>query len=365
MPEQFKDEWFYSLQVFFCPECRTVQIGNCPDGAKVVFNENYSFFTGTSKYMIKHFADLASLIKEKYMPANGVIVEIGSNDGTFLEHFKDNIHIGFDPAESVNNVARAKGINVYSCPFDSFDSLTSMCPKTNVFVSTNSFAHIENRHGVLGNIKQMLAQDGIWINEEPYLGNIIDQSAYDQFYNEHIYYTSFASMEKTLNMHDLEIIDYEFIWTHGGSIRYFVGHKKQKPNSKIENAIKNEGLDNYEVFSCFGKAVKDRAKEFKQILKGMEKPLVGYAASAKSTTILNYCKIGSDIISKIYDTTPEKQGKFSPGMHIPIVPYRKFKEDNPKDVVLFAWNHFEEIKVKEAGSERNWIMPINMKRIST
>jgi len=358
MPDQFDNEKFYHLQVYFCPECLTVQIGECPEGPDV-FNENYSFFTGTSTRMRAHFTELADLIKQKYMPENGVIMEIGSNDGTFLEHFKDAVHLGFDPSESVNRVAKAKGVRTVKLAFENFsDDVMGCWPKTSVFVSANAFAHIPDRAGVLRNIKKMLAPDGVWIDEQPYLEYIIAKLAYDQFYNEHIYYTSIASMRKTLLMHDLDIIDFEFIWTHGGSIRYFVGHKNEGVNSKIEDAIWIEGLDSFEVFDHFGRAVEKHAAKLKQDLIGLKKPIVGYGATAKSTTVLNYCKIGVDVISKIYDTTPEKQGRFSPGAHIPIVPYDQFKNDDPGDVVLFAWNHAGEIMAKEAGTFRNWWIPI-------
>ncbi|MBU0977847.1 MAG: methyltransferase domain-containing protein [Nanoarchaeota archaeon] len=355
-PEHFKDEWFYNLQVYFCPDCFTVQIGECPDSSQV-FNENYSFFTGTSAHMVKHFANLADLIKEKYLPENGCIMEIGSNDGTFLQHFKDNVHLGFDPSESVNSVARSKGVHVYPFPFQNFGDVAARWPKTDVFASSNAFAHIPDRNGVLSTIKEMLAPDGIWIDEQPYLGNIIDQLAYDQFYNEHAFYTSLASMRNVLDMFDLEIIDFEFWWTHGGSIRYFVKHKEQRSINKIEEAIKAEGFDTFDIFDRFGKLAQFKAKQFKQRLTDMKRPVVGYAATAKSTTILNYCNIGPDIVSKIYDTTPAKQGKYSPGMHIPIEPYAKFNDDNPEDVILFAHNHAAEIFKKEHGKKINWILP--------
>jgi len=142
-----------------------------------------------------------------------------------------------------------------------------------------------------------------------------------------------------------------------GTIRYFVGHRKPGLREKVEDAIKAEGLDNFDVFNSFGKLVKFSAKRLKQRLIDIKKPVVGYGAAAKSTIVLNYCDIGPDIVSKIYDTTPEKQGKFSPGMHVPIVSYEQFKEDNPLDIVLFAWNHAKEIFAKEAGIERNWIIP--------
>jgi methylation protein EvaC len=354
--DQFNDEFIYPLTVMFCPTCLTIQIGECPSSSQV-FNKEYSFFTGTSSAMKKHFADLAEMIKARYMPKNGCIMEIGSNDGTFLKHFKDNVHLGFDPSESVNKVARSNGVRVYPLPFQEFSDVATTWPKTDVFVSCNAFAHIEERREVLKNIKRMLAADGIWIDEEPYFGNVFDNIAYDQFYNEHIFYTSIGSMKNTLQMFDLDIEDYEMIWPHGGSIRYFIRHKNNRFNKKVNKAIKHESFNCFDKLYKFGQKVNKCASMFRKKVVELD-GCVGYGASAKSTTILNYCKIGPDIISKIYDTTPEKQGKFSPGMHIPIVPYERFAKDNPQNVVLFIWNHIKEIMAKEAEIERNWILPI-------
>ena len=355
-PEDFKDEWFYNLQAYFCPECFTVQIGECPDVSEV-FNKDYTFFTGTSLRMVKHFANLADRIKASILPKNGCIMEIGSNDGTFLEHFKDSVHLGFDPSESVNESARAKGVRVYPYPFENFGQVASAWPKTDVLVSANSFAHIPNRVGVLEGIQKMLAPGGVWIDEEPYLGNIFSNLAYDQFYNEHAFFSSIASMQKTLNMFGLEIVDFEHVWTHGGSIRYFVGHKKPGLNKKVETAIRNEGLDNFDAFNSFGKMIEFSAKRFKQRLVDLDRPCVGYGATAKSTTILNFCDIGPELVEKIYDTTPTKQGKYSPGAHIPIESYDRFKEDNPENVVMLCWNHMGEVFAKESKMDINWILP--------
>jgi len=352
-PDQFAHETFYNLDIHFCPECLTVQIGDCPDSSEV-FNGEYPFFTGTSSRMVQHFADLAGLIKSRYMPEGGLIVEMGSNDGTFLVNFEDVNHVGLDPSSNVTEIARGKGLNVHPYSFSSsfFDP-----QEIDVLVSANVFAHIPDRHGVLDSIKESLALEGVWINEEPYLIDIIDGLAYDQFYNEHVFYTSIASMQNVLETHDLEIKDFELIWPHGGSIRYFVGHKTRGDNPKIRLAIRSEGLGNIGVFHKFGTKVYGKILKFKQDITNVKPTAVGYAATAKSTTVLNSCGIGPDLISRIYDTTPDKQGKYSPGSHIPIVPYDQFKIDAPENVVLFAWNHTREILKKEAGFNRNWIMP--------
>lgn len=359
--EQFLDEYFYNLEVFFCPECYTVQIGNCPDKERI-FNKDYAFFTSTSDYMIQHFRELANIIKNNnYLSKDGFIVEIGSNDGTFLKNFRGYNHLGIEPSGNVNNVARKRGLRCWQEFFneDTAERIVFLRGQADVIVTTNCFPHMIDRDSVLKGIKKLLKPKGVWINEEASLSSVINLGSYDQFYNEHVFFSSVASFRNTMFLYDLNLIDVDFLSVHGGSLRCFSSHANIKgEKEKIEYYVNMENLRSFERLQEFGeKAEFLRRKLLKYLLlKGEE--IVGYGATAKSTTVLNYCKIGTNLISKIYDTTPIKQGKFSPGMHIPIVSYDTFKEDKPKNVVLFAWNHAKEIYEKEKDMKINWILPI-------
>ena len=145
---------------------------------------------------------------------------------------------------------------------------------------------------------------------------------------------------------------------HGGSIIYYVKHKEQQAHGIVSTVIGEDKLKEFGSFEAFGNRVENSRRIFLDKLFAVYGDVVGYGATAKSTTVLNYCHVGTHLISKIYDTTPIKQNKFSPGMHIPIVPYYEFERDEPKDVVLFAWNHQAEIMEKEKGKNINWIIPI-------
>jgi len=356
--DEFKKEKTYSLTVNWCDECGTIQLGDVPD-LKNTFNDKYPFYTGTSSRMVEHFKGIADRIKANYLPEDGAIIEIGSNDGTFLSNFKDYNHVGIDPSSSVNAKALADGLNISTSTFQDFDLESD---EVNVVFSANTFAHIPDRLATLSKIKKVLSQDGVWINEEPYFGNVIDNLSFDQFYNEHIFYTSISSMAKVLSMFDMYIDSFEFIWPHGGSIRYFIRHGKDDIGSSMAFVIGNLSqtfeLNPKECLLRFGDNVYDCIRDIKQMVLDIGKPIIGYGAPAKSTTILNACDIGPDLISKIYDTTPEKQGKYSPGKHIPIVSYDEFRKDKTKDVMLFIWNHLEEVMNKESGGiPRKWWIP--------
>jgi len=191
------------------------------------------------------------------------------------------------------------------------------------------------------------------------LSSIINLGSYDQFYNEHVFFSSVASFRNTMFLYDLNLLDVDYLHVHGGSLRFFSSHADiDGATENIKYYVRTENLRNFERFQEFGEKVEFSRKRFLKDLFSVGKKVVGYGATAKSTTVLNYCKIGTNLISRIYDTTPIKQGKLSPGMHIPIVSYDTFKRDKPENVVLFAWNHAKEIYEKEKDMNKNWILTI-------
>jgi len=346
-------------------------MGSCPVDPSFVFNSNYPFFTSTSAFMQRHFQVLAKEIKWDFMPLNGFIVEIGSNDGTFLSEFAidtDFRHLGIEPSQNVAEKARDNGVLTLGKFFsdETAQEIISDMGSANVIVSANVFPHIVDRTSVLRGIKSLLKFDGVWIDEEVYFGDVIEKISYDQCYNEHVYFATITSYKELFELFDLEIMGVSFIGVHGGSVRFYVGHKgraTEEQREKINHFVSREGLSDLKRLETFQKEVIKSKHKFLSLLHHIKlngEKIVGYGAPAKSSTILNYCGITTELIEKIYDTTPCKQGTLSPGMHIPIVPYEDFRKDNPRNVVLFIWNHFNEVKAKEKlkWGDRQWIMPI-------
>lgn len=349
----------YPLTLSFCPVCFMVQVDHVVEPS-IIFNQCYPYVTGTSSFMVDHFKEMSDLIKQIYVGEHGFVFEFGSNDGTLLSNFKNYHHLGIDPAG-----CEIGGLDIEVGFFDEqkAEEVFANHGFANVIISTNAFPHIENRDSVLKGIKKLLHPDGFWINEEVYLGSVIDNGSYDQFYNEHIYTSSILSMRNTVARYGLELVRCKFQEVHGGSMRYFITHQENAMSVtdwalRLYGMISRERLWDYELLRTFARKVSLSKQKFIDTLEKVNGPVVGYGATAKSTTVLNYCNIGPDVIEKIYDTTPEKQGKFTPGMHIPIVSYDDFDKDKPKNVVLFAWNHSKEIFRKEMGKNINWIMPI-------
>jgi methylation protein EvaC len=356
--EEFINEYFFELAIAFCEKCGMVQLMEQPAREKM-FNENYAFFSGTSKAMAIHFKEFADHVMTDYLSSDDpFVVEIGSNDGIMLQHFKEkNIrHLGVEPSANVAQVAQQKGINTISEFFDEklAHQIVKNYGQANVFLGANVMCHIPYLHSVIEGIKILLKDDGVVMFEDPCIGDVIENISYDQFYDEHVFLFSLLSISYLFGSHGMEVIDVEPQWTHGGSIRYVIARKGVRPVSKkVHSHLKKEktlGLEKPETYDRFKRNCEDSRDALTSLLKGIKKEgkrVVGYAATSKSTTILNYCGIGPDLIEFISDTTPIKQGKFSPGAHIPVRPYEEFLVKYPDYALLFAYNHAKEIMAKE------------------
>ncbi|MHA2344529.1 MAG: methyltransferase domain-containing protein, partial [Candidatus Hodarchaeales archaeon] len=342
----------YRLEIGICSVCNLVQLIYCPNPSET-FNDNYPFFTSTSRNMELHFRELCYQIENDYLHPKSFVLEIGCNDGTLLENFARFNHLGVEPSANIAEKAREKGLDVLIQFFKEsiVDSIIKFKGKADVIISTNVFPHIPDRSDVLKGIKKVLSTEGVWINEEAYLGSIVNRVSYDQFYNEHVFYSSVRSFINSVNRYDLNVFNVEFPEVHGGSVRFYVSHKYNVlMNKKIKDILDHENLSKPEVFKDFSKLVEQSRHRFLSILHALKSKgerVVGYGATAKSTTILNYCGIDKDLIDCIYDNTPAKQGKYTPGSRIPIVSHDHFNQDKPENVVLFAWNHMKEICEKE------------------
>ena len=356
--EQFKEEYFFELKTMFCPNCGMFQLVEQPDREKM-FNENYAFFSGTSKNMAVHFQEFAEKTKNSYISSDDpFVVEIGSNDGSMLKNFADAgiRHLGIEPSANVAKVAKDKGMNTICRFFDEecAQEIVREYGRVDVFLGANVMCHIPYLHSVIKGIKILLKSKGVIMFEDPYLGDVIENTTYDQIYDEHVFLFSVSSIKYLFEQHDMELIDVEPQETHGGSMRYIIANKGKRPVSdKTYRQLEKEktlGLDKIETYGIFRKnceRYRDNLMSLLNDIKQKGKRVVGYAATSKSTTIINYCGITRDHIEFISDTTPIKHGKFSPGAHIPVRPYEEFKANYPDYALLFAYNHAKEIMAKE------------------
>ena len=354
-----KDEYFYPLKVAFTKELSLLQLAKNPPPNKM-FNKKYPFYTSSSKYMKNHFNTFAQFVKKKYLKKNSLIIELGSNDGTFLSNFNKKNSIGFEPSKSVHDVAKKRGIQSLNKFFNLKNTkiLKKNYNNFDLIIGSNVFCHIPDQIELLKTINKLLSKKGTIILEEPYLGSMYKKVSYDQIYDEHIYIFSLSSIEKIYKLFNFELIDAIPQSTHGGSMRYILKRRGQSKKSRrlirLLKFEKKNNIDNFKGCEKFKKQVQNSKINLKKrinkiLLTGSK--ICGYGATSKSTTILNYCKINHTMIDCIFDTTPDKINKLSPGTHIPIKNYKYFKKSNYKHVFLFAWNHKKEILKKEQNKK--------------
>jgi len=367
--DQFAEEYFFELKVAFCPKCTMVQLTEQVDREKM-FHDEYAFFSSTSTRMAAHFKEFAALVMKNYLPdADPFVVEIGSNDGIMLQNFAGAgiRHLGIEPSANVAAVAKSKGINTI-CEF--FDEqlarrIVAEYGQADAFLGANVMCHLPYLHSVAAGIRILLKPSGVLVFEDPYIGDIVEKTSYDQIYDEHASYFSVASISNLFEQHDLEVVDVIPQNVHGGSMRYVIAHKGAPPSAAVAiQRAKETGMGlgeatTYEKLRRNIERSRDDLMNLLSDLKRQGKRVVGYGATSKSTTVTNYCGITSELIEFISDTTPIKQGKLSPGAHIPVRPYQEFVDDYPDYALLFAWNHGEEIIEKESAFQQaggKWIV---------
>lgn len=357
-PDQKGNEYFFEMEVATCSNCGMFQLIEQPD-PEVMFHDNYAFFSQTSKSMQVHFKAFADYVTENYLKSEDpFVVEVGSNDGIMLRNFKnDGIrHLGIEPSGNVAEVARKDGVETL-CAFFGEDTANDVKAKhgaADAILSANVMCHIPDIHSVAKGVAALLKPEGVFVFEDPYLGDVVQKTSYDQIYDEHVFLFSATSVGNAFKDYGLVLIDVLPQVTHGGSMRYVLGrpeHHEISENVSRQQAWEDEmGLAKPETFEKFKQNCEKSREDLVSLLKDLKaknKRVVGYAATSKSTTVLNYCDIGPDLIEYISDTTPEKQGKLSPGKHIPVKPHAEFANNYPEYAVLFAWNHAKEIRANE------------------
>lgn len=358
--EQLASEYFFDLEVGRCASCHMVQLTNLVDPGKL-FHDQYAYFSSISTRMSEHFRGFAEWVRATYLGGpRDLVVEIGSNDGIMLRNFAAAgiPHLGVEPSANVAAAAQKAGVRTI-CSF--FDEETARRIRAehgpaSAVLGANVICHIPDLHAVARALDILLDERGVFVFEDPYLGDILAKTSYDQIYDEHVFYFSLHSLSALFARHGMEVVDALPQEVHGGEVRFVVARRGARPVSEAVERLRQEelrmGLTSPEAFARFASRVessRDALSSLLRDLRGRGKRVAGYGATSKSTTVINYCGIGPDLLEYISDTTPGKQGKLSPGAHIPVSPYERFRASPPDYALLFAWNHAQEILAKERG----------------
>ena len=244
--ENFDSEFFFNLDVGFSEKISLFQLNDHPTPEQM-FNKNYPFYTGSSQFMKSHFASYADSVK-KYLKTDSKLIEIGSNDGTFLKNFiNSNINsIGFEPSENTALEAKKKGVKTINSFFSqkNISELKDFLDNTDLICGANVICHIPDLTDTIKAVDKLLNKKGVFIFEEPYLGSMFKKTSYDQIYDEHIFIFSATSIQKIFNIFDFELIDLIPQITHGGSMRYVLARKKQRDVNSIVKKILNDEKKN-------------------------------------------------------------------------------------------------------------------------
>ncbi len=357
----------YPLELARCTACGHVQL-SVTVPPEIMFR-NYLYVSGTSDTIPAHFAAYANDVAERFVPKGGLVVEIGSNDGTLLRAFDRGAVrvLGVEPARNIAAMANAVGIPTLDEFFDEgiAGEIAAMHGRASAIIGNNVVAHIDDLHGLMNGVTTLLDDRGVFVAEFPYLVDLLEKTAYDTIYHEHLSYFSVASVANLASRHDLRLVDVRRVGVHGGSIRVFIG-RAGEPSLEVQKLLGLEdtiGLRSGRPFAAFVEAVQRQKRDLVKVLAEIRsrRHVAGYGAPAKGNTLLNFCGIDRTILDFIVDRSPLKHGLLTPGTHIPVEPPERLAESDVRDTLLLAWNFADEIlRQQEAYRSRGgrFIVPI-------
>ena len=353
-----------SLNLYFCKNCSHVQLIDVvnPD----FLWADFTFKTARDIKLINHFKDYVErVINVQQINDEDLILDIGSNDGTLLQCFKDkglqNI-LGVDPASQIVDQANLSGIKTIKGYFnlELANKISSINGKAKVITANNVFAHMDDLRGMLEAIKFMMNEESIFVFEVSYLLDVVKKMLIGTIFHEHLSYHSIISLKQFLNSFNLDIIKVERGPEQGGSIICYAKIKKQ--SNKIHNSVfelialeKKEKLDKIETIQKMNDQLIDLKNELNKIIKKIKhenKTISGFGAARSGTTFLSYFGIGNHI-DYLYDDNKEKHFKFSPGDQIEVLPTKDINENKPDYLIILAWIHADIIISKNQNYLEN------------
>ncbi len=371
----------YPLDLAFCPACTLVQITETVPPAELF--GNYLYFSSFSDTMLDRAQGLAQrLAAERALMDRSLVIEIASNDGYLLKFYQRmGIPVlGIEPAENISREAVAHGIPTL-CEFfgpELADRLVAQGQQADVVHAHNVLAHVADLNGVVGGINAVTKSAGVAVIEVPYLKDLLDRCEFDTIYHEHLCYFSLTALDQLFRRHDLQVLDVERIPIHGGSLRVTLG-KSGRPtvrHSGRESVIgllaeeDSWGVNRVETYRKFGARVETLKASLTTMLKTLKlrgSRIAAYGAAAKGSTLLNYVGIGKQTLDFVVDRSPHKQGRFMPGVHLPIYAPERLLEEMPDHVLLLTWNFADEILEQQKAYRQlggRFIIPVPEVRVA-
>ena len=370
-PERKAEERFYPMGMQFCRCCANVQVDTAIP-ADTLF-KHYFYFSSAIQTLKDHFASFAEELSKDLVPKNGLVVEVGCNDGVFLRPIRERglRCAGVDPATNVVATMKDSGIPVYNECFTkaTAERIRVQHGAADAVVSSFSFAHIDDMHEVMRGIEHLLGPDGVFVFEIYYLGIVMQEMQYDMMYHEHMSYYTQHALERFLGRYGLELFDVRRITLRSGTLRFYARRKTSSKNpvrpsvGQQAETERSAGLLDEKTFQSFGARVHGTKTALLQVLDRYRKEgkrVIGYGASGRATTIMNYCGLDERYLDYVADDAPAKHGYLTPGTHIPVGPWPT-EGPAPDAVLVFAWPFLEEVKRRRKDYLQNggqFIIPL-------
>ena len=366
----------FPLRVFVCPDCWLLQITDLVPPV-TLFSE-YLYFSSFSETMLRHARDAAErYLREFGLGAGSRVIEIASNDGYLLQNFQRAgvPCLGIEPAANIAKVAREKGIETWTEFFSLAlaQRLVAERGRADLLLGNNVFAHAPDTNDFVAGLKTLLHPNGRVVLEFPHGLELIEKAEFDTIYHEHVFYFTLTALRPLFARHGLEIYHAERLPFHGGSLRIFAGHAGAHAVEvsvatllAAEHAGGVDSLARYAGFAGQVQAIRAALVRLIGDLRGQGKRVAAYGASAKGSTLLNYCGLGREILDFVADRSTYKQGRLTPGTHLPIVPAEELARRRPDYTLLLTWNFAEEIlrqqqAYRDAGGR--FILPVPEVRV--
>ena len=351
-PNEFASEESYPLDTAFCEDCALVQLVDVIDPG-VMFSD-YIYVTGTSDTIAAHNRGYAATLVELLgMTSGDLVVEVASNDGSLLKAFQGHgvRTLGIEPATNIAAMALRDGVETVNTFFHSGTAaeVKQSYGPAKAVVANNVLAHVDDPVDFLRGAALLLDDGGMVVVEVPYAGEFVERMEYDTIYHEHLCYFSITALARLFERAGLVVTRIDHVPVHGGSVRVYAQTAAGDHAREVQAAIRQEcgrGLTSAATYERFGRAVEEHRSglvDFLERLRAEGRSVAGYGAPAKGNTLLNHCGIGTSLVPYTVDKNPLKVGKYTPGMHIPVLPVSTLVERQPDFVFILAWNFADEI----------------------
>lgn len=371
------EPWF-PAELLVCRSCHLAQLGFAVEPS-ILFPPGYPYTSGSTRVLRENFADLAEEAFARLgLAGDDLVVDIGSNDGTLLASFLERgcRVLGIEPTDT-GALARERGIPTLTRFFGAeiVDVVVSEHGRPRLLTAANVFAHIPDVHAVVDAIERLVGDEGTFVSESHYLGDLIETLQYDTIYHEHLRYYSLTSLSALLEGHGFRVFHVKRIPTHGGSIRVYATKAADVPRQdSVDHLLTEErerGLADDSWIDSFRERVRNSKLDLLALLRDLKQDgarIYGIGAPSRASTLVNFTGLDDGIVECVLEiSTSKKLDRYLPGTAIPVLDERRLFEDQPEYALLLSWHIADELRVNllRKGFRGDFVVPLPEPHIVT